>query len=157
MKIILLTIVSNKESWFQEAKALYLEKINHFVKFEVEALKASKLDRAGSVQKKKQESELLLKFLRNDDFVVLMDEKGKAWESLRFAQWFEKEAPYFSSKRLVFVIGGAFGVSDELKRRAQLTLQMGPWTLNHLIAQTVLMEQLYRVMTINKGLPYHNV
>ncbi len=157
MKIVLLTIVSNKEPWFQEAKNLYVEKINHFVKFEVEGLKASKQDRASAEQKKKIEGEMLLKYLKSDDFVVLLDERGKSLNSIQFSQWLEREGFQSSQKRIVFIVGGAFGVAEEVKKRAQLTLQMGPWVMNHLVAQTVLMEQIYRALTIMKGLPYHNV
>lgn len=156
MKIVLLTIVSNNEPWFQKAKELYVEKINYFNKFEIEALKASKIDRANAEQKKKIESEMLLKAIKPNDYVVLLDERGKTMDSIRLAQWFEKESSQSASKRMIFVIGGAFGVDDDVKKRANLTLQLGPWTLNHLVAQTVLLEQLYRMMTIIKGLPYHN-
>lgn len=156
MKIVLLTIVSNNEPWFQKAKELYVEKINYFNKFEIEALKASKIDRANAEQKKKIESEMLLKAIKPNDYVVLLDERGKTMDSIRLAQWFEKESSQSASKRMIFVIGGAFGVDEDVKKRANLTLQLGPWTLNHLVAQTVLLEQLYRMMTIIKGLPYHN-
>ena len=157
MKLVLLTIVSNKEPWFLKVKDLYMEKINYFIKFEYEGFKSNKLERDNSEQKKKNESELMLKFIKPTDFVVLLDESGKFLNSIQFAKWIEKEGVQSSSKRLVFIIGGAFGVSDELKRRANMTLQMGPWTLNHLVAQTVLLEQIYRAMTIIKGLPYHNI
>jgi 23S rRNA (pseudouridine1915-N3)-methyltransferase len=156
LKIVLLTIVSNNEPWFQKARELYTEKINYMAKFEVEAIKASKIDRANAEQKKKLESEMLLKALKPNDFVVLLDERGKALDSLRLAQWFERENSQSTSKRMVFIIGGAFGVDEDIKKRAQLTLQLGPWTLNHLVAQTVLLEQIYRMLTIIKGLPYHN-
>lgn len=157
MKFVMVTVVSSKEKWFQEVKELYEEKINHFIKFEIEGLKASKLERGSSEQKKKLESEMLLKFLKADDKVVLLDERGKSLSSIQMSQWIDKEMAHSSSKRIVFIIGGAFGVTDEIKQRANLTLQMGPWTLNHLVAQTVLLEQIYRVMTIIKGLPYHNI
>lgn len=157
MKFVMVTVVSNKENWFQEVKELYEEKINHFIKFEIEGLKASKLERGSSEQKKKLESEMLLKFLKPDDKVVLLDERGKSLSSIQMSQWIDKEMAHSSSKRIVFIIGGAFGVTDEIKQRANLTLQMGPWTLNHLVAQTVLLEQIYRAMTIIKGLPYHNI
>ena len=106
--------------------------------------------------KKKIESEMFFKFIKPEDLVVLLDEKGKSFSSLQFAQWMEKEGLSQSYKRIIFIIGGAFGVSDEIKKRARMTLQMGPWTLNHLVAQTVLLEQIYRAFTIIKGLPYHN-
>jgi 23S rRNA (pseudouridine1915-N3)-methyltransferase len=147
---------SNKEKWFQLVKELYEEKINHFIKFEVTSLKAPKLGRDHSESKKKLESEMFLKYLKPEDLVVLLDEEGKKLSSLELAQWIEKEGLVQSYKRIVMIIGGAFGVSEEVKKRSRLTLQMGPWTLNHLVAQTVLMEQIYRSFTILKGLPYHN-
>ncbi len=157
MKIVLITFVSNKESWFQEVKELYTKKINQMFSFELIEIKAPKGEREQAEQKKKQEAELLLKSLKPDDYVVLMDERGKPLSSLSFSRWFENEAMISpSSKRIVFIIGGAYGVSDEIQNRARLKLQMGPWTLNHLVAQTVLLEQLYRALTIIKGLPYHN-
>jgi len=149
-------MVSNKEAWFQESKDLYTEKINHFIKFEVEALKAPKIDRDRSDHKIKIESEMFLKYIKSEDLVILLDEKGQSLSSLQLAKWMEKEGLNQSYKRIVFIIGGAFGVNDEVKKRAKMTLQMGPWTLNHLVAQTVLMEQIYRSFTIIKGLPYHN-
>lgn len=157
VKFALVTVVSNKEKWFQDVKELYTDKINHFIKFEIEGLKASKLERGSSEQKKKLESDMILKFLKFDDYAVLLDERGKSFSSVQLSQWLEKEMTHSSNKRIVFIIGGAFGASEELKRRANITLQMGPWTLNHLVAQTVLLEQIYRAMTIMKGLPYHNV
>lgn len=157
MKVVLVTIVSNKEPWFQEVRDLYSKKISHMINFEMELIKATKIDRGSAEQKKRLESELLLKSLRSDDLVVLLDERGKSIDSIKFAQWLERETLDSSHRRIVFVVGGAFGASEDLKKRAQLTLQMGPWTLNHLVAQTVLLEQIYRAMTIIKGLPYHNV
>lgn len=156
MKILLLTLVSNKEPWFQDVKDLYSRKINPMIKFEYEGLKAPKLERGSADQKKKLESEFLLKHLKNDDLVVLLDEKGKSLSSLQFAKWFEQEALNSSQKRIVFIVGGAYGVAEDIKKRARWQLQMGPWTLNHLVAQTVLLEQIYRALTIIKGLPYHN-
>ena len=156
MKLILLTFSSSKEEWFQQAKEVYTNKLQHFVSFEVEALKTSKMDRSQKDQKKRWESEQLMRFIKPDDLVVLLDEKGKPLDSEKFAWWLEREGLNKSYKRILFVVGGAFGVGSDVKARAQLTLQMGPWTLNHLVAQTVLMEQLYRAFTIIKGLPYHN-
>jgi len=156
VKLILLTFSSSKEEWFQEAKEVYINKLRHFVAFEVEALKTSKMDRSQREQKKRWESEQLMKFMKPDDLVVLLDEKGKSLDSEKFARWLEMDGLNKSYKRILFIVGGAFGVDSNVKDRAQLILQMGPWTLNHLVAQTVLMEQLYRAFTIIKGLPYHN-
>lgn len=125
MKIVLLTITSNKEPWFQEIKKVYTEKINYFAKFEIEAIKSTKIDRGSAEQKKKLESDLLTKSLKSDDLVILLDERGKSMSSIQFAQWIEKEMTYSTHKRLVFIVGGAFGVSDELKKKSSVDTANG--------------------------------
>lgn len=156
LKIVLMTFVSTKEAWFEEFLAVYEKKINPLMAFDYIGLKTPKLERGDASQKKKGEAELLLKQIKKDDLVVLLDEKGRALSSLQWAGWLEKEAFLGSYKRLVFIIGGAFGVDESVRAKARFTFQMGPWTFNHLVAQSVLMEQIYRSLTIIKGLPYHN-
>lgn len=158
MKIVLVSFVSSKETWFQEVKELYFKKINQHFLFEHLELKTPKRERDHSDLKKKLEADLVLKVLKPDDYVVLMDEGGRSLSSVAFSQWLEKDVMMNSaSKRVVFIIGGAYGVSDEVKKRARLKLQMGPWTFNHFVAQAVLLEQIYRALTLIKGIPYHNI
>ncbi len=155
MKLALLTIGGNKEPWLNELTEEYQRKISHFVSFEVIRLKPVKLERAANEAKQKAEAEALLKALGKDDLLVLCDERGQQLDSIKFSQKlvksFERGKP-----RVVFMIGGAFGVPEELRKRADWVWSFSPMVMNHHIAQAVALEQLYRGLTIWKNLPYHN-
>ena len=84
-----------------------------------------------------------------------MDERGRELDSYKFSAEIQK-AIEANKKRVIWVVGGAFGLSDDSKRRANVTLCLSKLTLNHLVAQTLLLEQIYRGLTIIKGIPYHN-
>lgn len=155
MKFILYNLATAKEAWADEAARLYTQKISHFNPFEIQTLKPKKSSREEAAQKKKEESELILSSLNNEDFVVLFDERGKAFNSIEFSKKIEHVLSS-SKKRAVFIIGGAYGVSDEVRARAQLIVTLSPMVMNHLLAQTVALEQIYRAFTILRNLPYHN-
>lgn len=155
MKFVLLTIASAEEQWSNEAFDLYTEKISHFMDFEIINLKHKKISRNSSTEKIKSDSEAILANLKDDDFVVLMDEKGKSFDSIQFSKKIENIL-LSGKKRCVWIIGGAFGVDETIKKRAQLVISMSTFVFNHLVAQVVLMEQIYRSFTIIKNTPYHN-
>jgi 23S rRNA (pseudouridine1915-N3)-methyltransferase len=156
MKFVLYNLATAKEPWADEASRLYSQKINHFNPFEIQTLKPKKSAREESALKKKEESELILSSLATADFVVLFDERGRSFNSLEFSK--KIEAILMSSKkRAVFIIGGAYGVSDEVRARADLAVSFSPMVMNHLLAQTVALEQIYRAFTILKNIPYHNL
>jgi len=156
MKFVLYNLATAKEAWADEATRLYTQKISHFNSFEVQTLKPKKSSRDEAAAKKREESELILASLSNDDYVVLFDERGKALNSIEFSKKIESILSS-SKKRAVFIIGGAYGVSDEVRQRAQLVVTLSPMVMNHILAQTVALEQIYRAFTIIKNLPYHNV
>lgn len=155
MKLALLTVGGHKEPWLLEMAGEYERKIRHFMPFEILRQKPAKLDRASSEAKREAETRILLKALSKDDLVVLCDENGLSLDSIRFSERlvksFERGRP-----RVVVVIGGAFGVSEELKRRADWVWSLSPLVLNHHVAQAVALEQLYRALTIWRNIPYHN-
>jgi 23S rRNA (pseudouridine1915-N3)-methyltransferase len=155
MKFIFLKIETSKEKWSEEATNLYIEKLKHFVHFEVVALNSKKISRAGSSQKLELESQEILEFLKSDDFVVLFDERGKSLDSPGFSKQVSRIMDS-GKKRCVWIIGGAFGVADGVQKRADLKISLAPFVMNHLVAQTVALEQIYRAFTIIKNLPYHN-
>jgi 23S rRNA (pseudouridine1915-N3)-methyltransferase len=155
MKFVLLHVQSSKEKWCEEAVLTYTEKIKHFVSFEVQTLTSKKLARAAAAAKLELESEEILQFLTPDDFVVLFDENGKNLTSELFAASVGNIL-MSGKKRCVWIIGGAFGVSQTLKSRVQQKVSLAPFVLNHQVAQVVAMEQLYRAFCILKNLPYHN-
>src|SRR5688572_3731759 len=121
MKWALYDFKTAKEPWFDEAEQVYLKKIKPYASLEVMHLKTLKADRDEAELKKNFEAKILLEKLTNDDFVILLDEKGKKMDSLEFAKLITsvKES---GKKRGVFIIGGAFGVTDTVKQRAQKTI-----------------------------------
>ncbi len=155
MKFVLYNLATAKEAWADEAARLYTQKISHFNPFEIQTLKPKKSSRDDAAVKKKEESELILFSLSQDDYVVLFDERGRSFSSIEFSKKIEGVLSS-SKKRAVFIIGGAYGVSDEVRSRAQLVVTLSPMVMNHLLAQTVALEQIYRAFTILKNLPYHN-
>ena len=156
MKILLLTAHASNPSWCDEAIAEYSKKLSFFASFEIKKIKTKKIERDSAELKRAEDSKALLAGIEKSDFVILLDEKGKNFDSVSFAQKFQQTIDQ-SHKKLVFVIGGPYGVDETLRKRAQLTVSMSPWTFNHWIAQIALVEQIYRAFTIIKGIPYHNI
>jgi 23S rRNA (pseudouridine1915-N3)-methyltransferase len=156
MKFVLFNLATAKEPWAEEASELYKKKISHFIPFEIQSLKAKKSAREDADFKRNEESDLILKNLSNDDFVVLLDERGSAFDSIQFSKKVENILGS-SKKRAIFIIGGAFGVNDEVRKRADLKVALSPMVMNHLMAQTMSLEQIYRAFTIIKKIPYHNI
>lgn len=155
MKFVLYNLATAKEPWADEAARLYTAKINHYTSFEIQTLKPKKSARDEAPQKKKDESDLIRSSLLTSDYVVAFDERGKVFNSLEFAKKID-HILMSSKKRAVFVIGGAYGFTDEVRERADLVVSLSPMVMNHLLAQTVALEQIYRAFTILKNISYHN-
>lgn len=156
MKFFLYNLATAKEPWADEACELYKKKISHFVPFEIQTLKAKKSAREDADFKRKEESELILKNINSDDYVILFDERGSTFDSIQFSKKIENILGS-SKKRAIFVIGGAFGVNEDVRKRADLKVCLSPMVMNHLMAQAMSLEQIYRAFTIIKKIPYHNI
>jgi 23S rRNA (pseudouridine1915-N3)-methyltransferase len=100
----------------------------------------------------KQEEREILK-LAGDNVICILDEKGKSFKTCAFANFIKKHVVY--KKDLCFVIGGAYGLSHEIKQKAEIAIRLSDLTMQHDIALSVLLEQIYRSFTIIKGIPYH--
>ena len=85
--------------------------------------------------------------------LVALDEKGKSLSSEKFAQWMVQRREH--AEDTTFVIGGAFGLDEVVRKRATMLLSLSPWTLQHEMARLLLAEQLFRAGTIHRGEPYH--
>jgi 23S rRNA (pseudouridine1915-N3)-methyltransferase len=155
MKLVLMTMASTSEKWSDLANNLYFKKIGYFHKIERAELKGTKASRSESELRQQSDTQIFLDKLTSDDFVVVLDERGVGLKSKDFAKKLES-AINSGKKRVVFCIGGPYGFSDAMRARANLTVSFGPQTMNHLLAEVVLLEQIYRGLTIIKGLPYHN-
>lgn len=155
MKVILLTCTYSNEDWLVLFERSYAEKIGRYIPFDVVNLSVKGKSRENPDEKKDDEAKAILNALKPDDFVALFDERGKNFTSRQFA---EKIQSYFNlgKKRIVFIVGGAFGVSDLVKQKCDVSISMSSFVLNHHVAKAVALEQIYRSMTILKNTPYHN-
>ncbi len=156
MKFILYNLATAKENWSEEVSELYKKKISHFIQFEIQTLKAKKSAREDADFKRNAESSLILGNINKDDYVVLFDERGSALDSIAFSKKIENILGS-SKKRAVFIIGGAFGVNEMVRSRADLKISLSPMVMNHLMAQAMTLEQVYRSFTIIRKIPYHNI
>ena len=142
IKWVLFDFKTAKEPWFEELSALYLKKIKPYAAFEIQHLKTVKIDRDEAEVKRKFEEKVILEKLSSDDYVILLDEKGKKLDSLQFSKAIEKMTTS-GKKRGVLIVGGAFGVSDAVKKRSELMICLSDMTMNHLVAEAMLLEQLF--------------
>ena len=102
-----------------------------------------------------KEGEKILSHLKKEDYVVLLDEKGKDVKSEVIAELIENRM-VDSVKRMIFIIGGAYGVSDAVMERANYTWKLSSLVFPHMLVRVILVEQLYRALTIIKGEKYHH-
>lgn len=156
MRITLLTMGKTDVAWVREGLALYLSRLSHYIPFslsEIPELKnASSLSRE---QIKLKEGELLLSQIKTSDDVILLDEKGRQYRSVEFAEFLKNKMSH-SGRDIVFVVGGAYGFSEALYARATGKMSLSAMTFSHQMVRTIFAEQLYRAFTIIKGEPYHH-
>ena len=156
MKIRLLMVGKTKERFIEEGYGFYRNRIVNYLPFDELVIPALKNSRNFTPDEFKiREGELILKSCREDDFMVLLDERGKALNSIEFSQ-FVQQRMNSGIKTLTFVIGGAYGFTDEVYKLAKAKISLSPLTFSHQLARIVFMEQLYRSMTILRNEPYHN-
>ena len=104
---------------------------------------------------KKQEAKAVLQLLQKEDVLILLDERGKQFSSPELAQMLQQQANE-SVKRVIFLIGGAFGVDDEIKKRANITWSLSKLVFPHMLVRLILAEQVYRACTILRNEKYHH-
>lgn len=144
------------EPWAGAAADEYVKKISYFFKFEKAAIKSKSEARDNADSKKRAEATSLLAKIEPQDFLILFDEAGKTFKNSReFSRELVRviEGAY---PRVVFTIGGPYGFDTSVQNRAQAKWSLSGLTMNHHIAQIAALEQIYRGLTIWKGLPYHN-
>lgn len=153
MNIRIVAIGKISSRHIKEGAEVYVQRLSHYTKLEILELPDVK-NQDPSIQKEK-EGTLFLKQLKNDDYVILLDEKGEMFTSREFANALQKRMNS-SVKVLVLLIGGAFGFSEDVYQRADAKWSLSKLTFNHEMARMFLLEQLYRAHTILKGEKYHN-
>lgn len=154
MKLAFLMVGKTAETYFADAMQEYEKRIKRFVPFETIVIPDIKGVRESAMQKQ-AEGEMILKSLRNDDYVILLDEHGREYSSMEFAGRVERLLG-LPNKRGVFVTGGAYGFSDEVKKRGNELVSLSKMTFSHQLVRVVFTEQLYRAFTIVNNQPYHH-
>lgn len=155
MKTLLIQVGKTVNKHFQAGITDYVERICHYMPFEVVTIPELKNTKNLSEDQQKQaEGELILRQLQPSDTVVLLDEHGRQYRSIEFARWLEQKQ--LTARRLVFVIGGPYGFSAPVYQRANEQLSLSLMTFSHQMIRLVFTEQIYRACTIIKGEPYHH-
>jgi len=156
MKIEFLLTGKTEAAYLKEGISLYEERLKHYTSYsrkEIPDIKnVSSLSRE---QIKEREGEQILKCLSEADEIVLLDEVGATITSEEFASRIERWN-LRGVKKIVFVVGGAYGFSDAVYKRANNKLALSRMTFSHQMVRLIFLEQLYRAFTINKGEPYHH-
>lgn len=152
-KIRIIAVGKLKTPFWQSAYEQYQKRLSHFM--QVEEIIVKDADSSLPIQERMQiESDAIQKHLKPSDLPIFLDEKGKSHTSKGFAEFIQKLAA--SGKTPCFIIGGAYGLADLIKKQAPHLLALGPMTFPHEMARVILMEQLYRSQTIISGTGYHH-
>lgn len=156
MKITLLTVGKTDRDWVRQGLDIYVSRLKHYIPFVLNEIPELKnVSALSKDQIKLKEGELILKNIRPNDDVILLDEHGKEYSSVQLAKILQDKISY-ECKDIVFVIGGAYGFSDAVYARANSKLSLSKMTFSHQMVRTIFAEQLYRAFTIMKGEPYHH-
>ena len=156
MKIKLLVIGKTEDKDLDQLIEKYQQRLNHYVNFDIEIIPDIKnVNNLSQLQQKEKEGELILSKLKNTDQLVLLDEKGKEFRSLDFASYLQKKMNS-GIKQLVLVIGGPYGFSEAVYKKATGKISLSKMTFSHQMIRLFIVEQLYRGFTILKNEPYHH-
>ena len=156
MKVEFWSIGKTKAAYLKEGISVYEKRIQHYLKMEVVLLPDIKNAKSlRPKQLKEKEGVLFLKKIQKGDCVILLDERGKAFTSVEFATFLERQLQH-SYTKIIFVVGGAYGFSPAIYERANLKMQLSKMTFSHQMIRLFFLEQFYRAMAILKNEPYHN-
>ncbi len=156
MNITLLMIGNTSEAFVNDGYGLFTKRLKHYIKVK-EIIIPDIKDRKhlNAEQIKEKEAILILEKLTGSSYSVLLDERGKEFSSVEFSAFLQKTMNA-GTRELFFIIGGAYGVSESVKQKADLTVSLSKMTFTHQFIRLLFVEQLYRAMTILKNEPYHN-
>lgn len=153
MNLALIQFGKTKDAWLKEGIDEYLKRLKPFHRLKViELADVSLKTCSDETSVTIKEADLALKHISAEDYLILLDEKGKLKSSLEFSQDLYRLS---DRKRVVFVIGGVYGAGQALKTRADELLSLSPFTFTHRMARLIVLEQIYRAAMINQGRSYH--
>lgn len=156
MKIALLTVGKTDRDWVKQGLDIYVSRLKHYIPFSInEIAELKNVSAMSRDQIKAKEGELILKSIKPTDDVILLDEHGKEYSSTEFASLLQNKINY-EGKDIVFIIGGAYGFSEQVYKRANSKISLSRMTFSHQMVRAIFAEQIYRAFTIMKGEPYHH-
>ena len=156
MKIKLLAVGKTDNKHLIQLIDEYQNRLKHYIKFELEIIPDIKnVKNLSELQQKEKEGEIILSKLKNTDELVLLDDKGKDFTSIGFSNYLQKKMNS-GIKQLVLVIGGPYGFSSEVYKKANGKISLSKMTFSHQMIRLFVVEQLYRGFTILKNEPYHH-
>ena len=156
MKIKFICIGKTTKPFLEAGEEEYLSRLKHYVPIErIELPDIRNAKNQSREQLKEAEGKEILKRILPSDQLVLLDERGKEFSSVSFASHLEQQMNH-SVKAIVFVVGGAFGFSDEIYQRANMKMSLSRMTYSHQMVRMIFLEQLYRAFTIIRGEGYHH-
>lgn len=148
IRVDFLVIGKTKEKWIQTGIDKYLKRLKPYANLTLKELPDQAVD--------KRKDSKILQAVSSRDLLILLDEKGLEFDSVEGAKWLEKKTHHCSGK-LIFVVGSAYGFTEEEYSRADHTLSLSKMTFTHEMVRVFFLEQLYRMLSIQKGTPYHHV
>lgn len=153
MKCRVIWLGKTRDPWVKEGVAEYAGRIGRYLSLSIDELKDEK--DATIEEGRRREGERLLKQISSQAFLVVLDERGEQMNSVRFAEFIGRHRDSGTAE-LAFAIGGAYGFSEEVRRRAGKVLALSAMTFTHQMVRPFLLEQIYRAFTILNNEPYHH-
>ncbi len=156
MKFMFCNIGKTDVEYIRQGIEDYTGRISHFIDFSIVDLPAVKHTKKTSpAELASREGDLILKAVSGANLIILLDEKGNEFTTHEFADWL-KNIMNQGMKKIAFVTGGAYGFSENLYRDSSFQIALSKFTFTHQMARLIFVEQLYRALTIIRGIPYHN-
>ena len=154
MEIKLIVVGKTKSSELVRLINEYVKRINFYKKFKIIVVNSLKSKKNSEKEIKKIEGENVLKSVKKNELIFLLDENGKSFNSRKFADFLSNK--FKTNKSIVFVVGGAHGFSNEIKQKSNEIISLSEMTFSHQIIRLFFTEQVYRALTILNKHPYHN-
>ena len=155
MKVTLLVVGKTTDSHMEALIQEYQKRLTHYLPFVLQVIPELKNTKALTPEQQKQaEGDLILKAVTANADLILLDEHGKEFRSIEFADYLQKRMS--SGRDVTFVVGGPYGFSDMVYQRANGKISLSKMTFSHQMVRLFFVEQIYRAMTILRGEPYHH-
>lgn len=155
MKIQIWSVGKAHESFVKEGVEIFSKRITHYFPIEWKIISGPKNPGSEIPMLKQKEGEIILSAIANEDYLVLLEEKGKSLTSEAFSNFLEQRA-VSSVKNLIFLIGGVYGVSESVMKRADFTWSLSKLVFPHQLVRLIVVEQLYRACSIIRNEKYHH-